>query len=197
MPTFKAVVYPSAKRQDGTTNVKIRVTHKRQSIKVATNIYVEASQITRSGKIKDERVNDMCEKIVRKWRNLASQLGTADDISVTEVVRFIRENEKRETFSLDFIEYGLRVADGMKHGTGKTYRTALNALCRFVGSKSLDIRHITVRFLEEFEKFISKEKAHKIDRKGKLHEMDRTKEGGRAISSYLGCIRALHNRAKN
>lgn len=196
MPTFKAVVYPSAKRQDGTTNVKIRVTHKRQSIKVATNIYVDASQITRSGNIKDERINDMCDKIVRKWRNLASQLGTADDISVTEVVRFIRENEKRETFSLDFIEYGRKLAGGMTEGTGKTYLTALNALCRFVGSSSLDIRHITVRFLEEFEKFIANEPAHKIDRKGNLHKLEKKKEGGRAISLYLGCIRALHNQAK-
>lgn len=196
MPTFKAVV-PSAKRQDGTTNVKIRVTHRRQSLKVATNIYVDASQITRSGKIKDERVNDMCDGIIRKWRNLASQLGTAEDITVAEVVRFIRESEKRETLALDFIEYGRKVASTMQRGTGKTYYVALNALCRFVGAESLDIRHITVRFLEEFEKFIANEPAYKTDRKGKLHQSDRTKEGGRAVSSYLACLRALHNRAKN
>ena len=196
MPTFKAVVYPSAKRQDGTMNVKIRVTHKRQSVKVATNIYVDGSQITRSGKIKDERINDMCDAIVRKWRNLANQLGTADNLSVVEVVRFIRENEQREHFVLDFIEYGRKVASTMKPGTGKTYLTALNALCRFIGSSSLDIGHITVHFLQEFEKFIANEPAHKPDRKGKLHKSDRTKAGGRAISQYLGSIRALHNLAK-
>ena len=196
MPTFKAVVYPSAKRQDGTMNVKIRVTHKRQSVKVATNIYIDASQITRSGKIKDERINDMCDGIVRKWRNLANQLGVADNLSVAEVVRFIRENEQREHFALDFIEYGRKVASAMKPGTGATYQTALNALCRFVGSSSLDIRHITVRFLEEFEKFIANEPAYRTDYKGKLHKSTRTKEGGRSISQYLGAIRALHNIAK-
>lgn len=196
MPTFKAVVDTNAKRKDGTTNVKIRVTHKRQTLKVATNIYVDSSQLSRSGKIKDERVNDMCDDIVRKWRNLAAQLGTAEELSVADVVRFIRESEKRESFALDFIAFGRKVAEGMTKGTARTYTTALNALCRFIGSDRLDIRHITVRFLEEFEKFIASEPAHKADRNGKLHEQERTKEGGRAISSYLGCIRALHNQAK-
>lgn len=196
MPTFKAVVYPSAKRQDGTMNVKIRVTHKRQSVKVATNIYVDASQITRSGKIKDERINDMCNDIVRKWRNLANELGDADCLSASEVVRFIKEHEQRKTFSLDFIAYGYKVAETMKPGTARTYQTALNALCRFVGSSSLDIRHITVRFLEEFEKFIANEPAYRIDRKGILHKSARTKAGGRSVSKYLGAIRALHNIAK-
>lgn len=196
MPTFKAVVDTNAKRKDGTTNVKIRVTHKRQTLKVSTNIYVDSSQLSRSGKIKDERVSDMCEDIVRKWRNLAAQLGTAEELSVADVVRFIREAEKRESFALDFISFGRKAAEGMSKGTARTYTTALNALCRFIGSDRLDIRHITVRFLEEFEKFIANEPAHKADRNGKLHEQERTKGGGRAISSYLGCIRALHNQAK-
>ena len=105
-------------------------------------------------------------------------------------------NAERELIALDFIDYGRKVAGSMKKGTARTYTTALNALCRFIGSDRLDIRHITVRFLEEFEKFIASEPAHKADRNGKLHEQERTKEGGRAISSYLGCIRALHNQAK-
>lgn len=196
MPTFKAVVDTSAKRKDGTMNVKIRVTHQRKTLKVATSIYVDSTQVTRSGKFKDERVIDMCDDIVRKWRKLASQLGTAEELSVADVVRFIREVEKRESFSLDFIAYGRKAAEGMNKGTARTYTTALNALCRFVGSDKLDIRHITVRFLEEFEKFVANEPAHKADRHGKLHEQKRTKEGGRAVSSYLGCVRALHNRAK-
>jgi len=196
MPTFKAVVDTSAKRKDGTMNVKIRVTHQRRTLKVATSIYVDSSQVTRSGKFKDERVNDMCESIVRKWRNLTAQLGTAEELSVADVVRFIREAEKRESFALDFIAFGRKVAEGMSKGTARTYTTALNALCRFIGSEKLDIRHITVRFLEEFEKFVANEPVYKADRNGKLHEQIRTKEGGRAISSYLGCIRALHNRAK-
>lgn len=196
MPTFKAVVDTSAKRKDGTMNVKIRVTHQRRTIKVATSIYVDSSQVTRSGKFKDERVNDMCESIVRKWRNLTAQLGTAEELSVADVVRFIREAEKRESFALDFISFGRKAAEGMSKGTARTYTTALNALCRFIGSDRLDIRHITVRFLEEFEKFVANEPAHKADRKGNLHDQKRTKEGGRAVSSYLGCVRALHNRAK-
>ena len=57
MPTtFKAVVYADNKRKDGTYNVKIRMTHRRQSLKLSTNIYVAAHQLTRSLKLKDQAV---------------------------------------------------------------------------------------------------------------------------------------------
>lgn len=195
MPTFKTIL-ADRKRQDGSRNVKIRVTHRRQSLKVATNIYVDDKQVSRAGKIKDERVNDLCNAMVRRWRELASELGTADELTVADVVHYIREAEKRDTFVLDFIDYGRKKAAKMKPGTARVYTCALNALCRFTGIQSLDIRHITVRFLEEFESFIANEPVLHYDRNGKLHEQERKKEGGRAISQYLGAIRALHNRAK-
>lgn len=55
MPTtFKPVVYADNKRQDGTYNVKIRVTHRRQTLKLSTNMYVAAHQMTRALKLKDQ-----------------------------------------------------------------------------------------------------------------------------------------------
>ena len=58
MPTtFKPVVYADNKRQDGTYNVKIRVTHRRQTLKLSTNMYVAAHQMTRALKLKDQSIN--------------------------------------------------------------------------------------------------------------------------------------------
>lgn len=64
MPTtFKPVVYADNKRQDGTYNVKIRVTHRRQTLKLSTNMYVAAHQMTRALKLKDQSIIDEAKRI--------------------------------------------------------------------------------------------------------------------------------------
>lgn len=108
MPTtFKAVVYADNKRRDGTYNVKIRLTHRRQSLKISTNIYVGAHQLTRSFKIKDQSVADETAKIIIRWRTIVGTLGTAaDSFTAKQIVEHIKQTELREqAFTLDFIEY--------------------------------------------------------------------------------------------
>lgn len=50
--TFRIEVCSSRKRQDGTYNVKIRVTHNRKIKRIATSIYVKKEDMTRGMKIK-------------------------------------------------------------------------------------------------------------------------------------------------
>lgn len=199
MPTtFKAVVYADNRRKDGTYNVKIRVTHRRQSLKISTNIYVAAHQLTRSLKIKDETVIDETDRIIRSWRSIVGTLGAAADVmTAKEVVEYIKRTEQgNRTFTLDFIEYGRRITSIMKEGTQRPYVSAINALTRFVGSDSLDIGAINARFLEDFERFIENEPALHVSRNGAVRDRGRTKAGGRAVSLYLACVRHIHNRAK-
>jgi hypothetical protein len=59
----------------------------------------------------------------------------------------------------------------------------------------LDITEINVNFLREFEVFLEKEPS----RRGNNRKADKTGiplKDGRAVSKYLGCIRAIHNQAK-
>ena len=44
--TVKAVILPSARRADGTWNVKIRITYDRRSRWLATPVYVTQAQLT-------------------------------------------------------------------------------------------------------------------------------------------------------
>ena len=84
MATFKALVYADNKRRDGTYNVKIRVTHKTRTLKVSTSMYVDATQLTRSLKIKDPEIIDQCERIIREWRHIVMELGyMAEQMDVT------------------------------------------------------------------------------------------------------------------
>ena len=92
MPTtFKPVVYADNKRQDGTYNVKIRVTHRRQTLKLSTNMYVAAHQMTRALKLKDQSIIDEAKRIIDNWRAIVGRLGAAADVmTVRQVVDYIK-----------------------------------------------------------------------------------------------------------
>ncbi len=199
MPTtFKAVVYSDNKRQDGTYNIKIRVTHNRRTLKVSTNLYALPKDLTRSLKIKKREYIDDTNEIIERWRGIVTKLGkSADTMDVKQIVEHIEYIEKfGEDFKLDFIEYGRRIAASKSEGTGANYDIALNALCRFLKRDSIDIGKITPKLLTEFERFIESEPVLRGDTKTKTATTDKSKSGGRAVSLYLGCVRHIHNRAK-
>ena len=52
-PSFKPVIIPSQKLSDGTYNVKIRVTYKRQSKRLSTQLYAAPSDLNKEKKLKE------------------------------------------------------------------------------------------------------------------------------------------------
>lgn len=199
MPTtFKAVVNTAQKRRDGTYNVKIRVTHRRRSVKLATNVYLTDQQVTKKGRIKDQRIVDQCEDIIRKWRNAANQLGvSADALEVEDVVRYITNAQAEGSTALDLFVFGRKCMETMVPGTRSNYETTLNAVKRYIGSDKLDIREITVSFLQKFEAFLLNEPRLCYNRKDGVVATKRSKANGRVLSSYMACLRHLHNLAKD
>ena len=197
MPTtFKAVVYADNKRKDGTYNVKIRMTHRRQSLKLSTNIYVAAHQLTRSLKLKDQAVIDETSHLITRWRGIVGTLGApADTMTAKQVYEHIRQTELREqAFALDFIDYIRKVGAALRPGTGKNYEVTANALSRYMRGTPLDVGQITVRMLADFERFLRNEPSQ---RGGNRREGSAgAPKGDRAVSLYMGVIRAVHNRAK-
>lgn len=190
--TFKAVVYAHHKKEDGTYNVKIRVTHNRQKRHIPTNVFVTSKDLTRGLKIKNADVNDQLKRLVEHYQQVAATIppARAQVLSVAEVVAYITSYEKQHgVFRLDFINFGREVVAEMKacgrDGTGRYYDTALNALVRFIKRDHIDISEISVQLLEDFCTFLKNEPARPNRVKGE-----------RAPSSYLGAVRILHNKAK-
>lgn len=196
--TFKAQVYADGKRRDGTYNIKIRVTHNRRSLKVATHIYAEPGDLTRGLNIKNQEYIDQTDEIIRRWRGIVANLGIASDtMDVKQIVAHIKETERTgDVFRLDFIRYGREVVTKKSKGTARTYESALNCLERYTRGRPIDISKITSKFLEGFEEFINAEPVHKYTPKHGVVKTDRSKTDGRAVSHYLACIRHIHNTAK-
>lgn len=63
MATFKTCVFKNHLRKNGTYNVKLRITHNRQTRKISTPYYVEAKDVTQELEIKDSELFNLCEDL--------------------------------------------------------------------------------------------------------------------------------------
>ena len=190
--TFKAVVYAHHRKEDGTYNVKIRVTHNRKRKHLPTSIFVTKEDLTRGLKIKNAQVNDTLKRTIDSYQKIAATLPIerANVMSIEQVVDYLLNyNKNNGVFELDFIAFARQVIQETqaagREGTAKSYESAVNALVRYLKRDTLSIHEVTVKLLNDFCKFLMKEPARPNRVKGE-----------RAPSLYLGNIRILHNKAK-
>lgn len=193
MATFKAEVIEHHKKKDGTYNVKIRVTHQRVKRYVATSLFVTKEDMTRSLKIKNQKIIDATDAIVKQYRDACNDLGEKlAGMNVDQVVDYIKgHKEKDQAFYLDIVKYGWDKVEEMKRaghaGNARTYEIMLAVLVQFVGRESLSVSEVTAKFVEAFAGWIQS----RPEKKG------RSKGYKRAASLYLANLRALHNMAKS
>ncbi len=190
MATFKAEVYSHQKKADGTYNIKIRVTHKRQKKYLPTPWYVSKEDLTRALKIKNQKYLDMIEDTLRRYRKICNDVGEGlNTMSVDQVVDLITRDDTSKAFDLDIVAYTKEYIEKLKAagrtGNAKIYQIALNSLTRFAERDSISIKEITVKFLNDWIEWIP------------LHPLRETdKRGSRAQGLYLAQLRAIYNRAK-
>ena len=174
--TVKAVVLPSARRADGTWNVKIRITFKRQSRWLPTPILVTQAQLTRSCNIKDATAAMNAERHVASIRASLAKIPPfwLDDKNVDDVVAWLRQDIASARFRLDFFAFGREVAARKGAGTAKVYASSLNAFARFLGRDTYDISELTRADIMDFVATLSPETA----------------------ASYVSPLRAIYYEAK-
>jgi len=191
MATFKAVVYKHHKKEDGTFNVKIRITHNRLKRHIATSRFVTKDDLTKGYKIKNQSLIDDLDIIIKNYRKACDELGEQiRDLSADKLLNYLENYKvKGDVFRLDFLKYG---EDKVKElqakgntGNAKTYDVMLRVLAKFCLS-GLDVSEISGRFVKSFAEYIE----------GRPEKPNR-KKGERAVSLYLSNLRALHNMAKD
>jgi integrase len=188
MATFRAVVLAHHRKEDGTYNVKIRVTHNRVTKYMKTNIFVSKGDLTKGMKIKSESLNYEIEGIIREYRQECNLWGSRiDSMTAGQIIERLQRG--RGAFRLDFIQFGRdrieRLRKEGRTGTARTYGTAINALVKYIRRDTLDISEITGSFLRKFVEWID----------GRPSESKKPK-GERAHSMYVSAVRTMHNAAK-
>lgn len=183
-PTIHEYVFANHKKQDGTYNVKLRITFKRKDRKLSTNIFVDKTQLTRSLKIKDQRVLDMIEERKKELRDIIARIDpfALDAMDVDQLVAQIRRmSEDAKAFRLDFFEFSNTVIADKPHRSGLNYACAVNALRKFLGDReTMDISEVTSSMMRGFEAHLKKEFGNTA----------------RAVSLYTGAIAHIHKCAR-
>lgn len=173
MATFKPIV--KHKRKDGTYKVYIRVTHNSKLAYIPTNIYIVATDMTRSLNIKSKGVLDRTSDIILRYRKKVSYMGEyADTLDIDSLVMEL--TKKEDAFYLDFVDYAIKYADSImstSKGTADNIKIAFRNFEGYFGR--IDINSLT---------------------KGNIQRYVDTLEGNRKPSLYFGIIRAAYNRAR-
>ena len=156
MATFKTYV-DSYTREDGKRSVRIRIYHNSASTSLATPYYVDKTQVTKGGKIKDVAIVDACNELIRNWRNTIANYGLAiDTLNVKELVQLLKQS-KSTGGVLDLVEHILKVADTKRaEQTQHNYRVVASSLKSFLGGHTLEINNLTPQILQSYEEWLRK-----------------------------------------
>ena len=175
MATFKAVIKKGNKRADGTWNIVIRFTHNSKVRFIPTTMYINKKDITASFKIKNANILDRCNDIIKEYRSRLSELSLEfNDIDIDTIVSYIRQ--KKENKGVSFTDFAAKWIEESTIKGVKNYKTALNALCSFVGRDNILCEEINVKTMKAFENAL--------------------KDRPRAQSLYPNCIKTIFNAAK-
>lgn len=196
--TVDYVILHHLKKENGTNFIRLRVTHKRKSKYIKTNICIEPEDLTRSGNLKNAGKEDLADAEVRKWRGIVDAMPALaqEDMDVGEVVGYIKARiAEQEVFRLNFARYGLELARTKKEATAWNYKAAVACLVRFFGHEP-DISEITVRAMRGFEEYIRNEGRIIHNANGRRFIQSKTKKSENAVAKYVGIVRAIYKSAR-
>ena len=181
MATFNYEV-SAYRKADGTRLVKVRINHRRKTLRKPLGIYASDGQLTRDKtKIRDAALLAAVKAAVDRLRMAAAQVEGSEWMEVSELWRCISARmEEKKGFSLDFFAFCKTITEKMEKGTADGYKYAFNAFESFLGKDSIDINEIDKAKVLAFREWIEK-------RNGK---------GCRSASAYLEKLRMIHNRAR-
>ena len=163
-------------RSDKTWSVHIRFTHNNKTRYIPTTMYIAKKDITASFKIKNANILDRCNDIIKEYRNRLSELSLEfNDIDIDTIVSYIRQ--KKENKGVSFTDFAVEWIEKSTIKGIKNYKTALNALCSFVGRDNILCEEINVKTMKAFENAL--------------------KDRPRAQSLYPNCIKTIFNAARD
>lgn len=199
MITIHPCVLKHQKKQDGTWNVKIRVTFDRKAVYIPTTLYCKRSDLNTKGKLKNGDMLWQCEQLVRRMREAVADLTIIEleGRDVYWVVDYIKDKLRGSQFRMDFFTFADSYVATKKESTRCAYTAALNALERFVGKRELDINDITHTMMVEFMEFVDKEPKMVWSKKNKaLKPTDKQKIPMAASTRHVMKLQNIFNEAK-
>lgn len=145
-------------REDGLRAVRVRVYHNGSSTAMSTPYFVDKTQVTKGGKIKDAAIVDACNELIRNWRNTITNYGSAiEALDVKELVAMLKQS-KGDGVGLDIVEHIYKVAESKRAAqTQHNYRVVAASLSRYLDGRGLDINQLSHQVLLAYEEWLRKD----------------------------------------
>lgn len=199
MITFKAVIIPNNRRKDGTYPVKIRVTFKGVSRRLATTLVCTTNDLTRSLHIKSPDILNKTDALISKMRDAVKDLSPFDlnNKDVDWVVAHIKDSLSGDDFRLDFFEWADKFLLTKEKRNRQGYETAVNSFARFLGKRQLDINAISKTMVMDYMEYVDNEP--KVYYVSSTQETKRTQKGKSSGTStrYVFALNHIFNSAKD
>lgn len=201
MATFRIEV-STHKKKDGTYPIYIRATHKKKLRRMKTDLFANATDLTRDGKLKNGNLKWKCDELIQKLYKAQNEISLFDLplADVDFVVKSVKETLNKEDWHLDFFTFADEYIQkaNIKESTKHTYRVAVSALARFVGVRFLDINNITRPFLQDFSDFLANEPRYYFRKKdGKTEATKKKKQAGTGARAYITKLGTIFRAAQD
>ena len=164
MATIKEVVLKHHKKEDGTYNIKYRLTHNRKITYINTNHFAGEKQLKKDLTVKDRFLMSVISTDIANYRmrlleldrllihldvkELAVRLTQADDNSPIDIIAFARH-------------YISELKEQGRKGSAYPILTVVNSLCDYFGSQKVEIDRINSIMLPDYERYLRKERNFK------------------------------------
>lgn len=204
MITFKGLIRPERKKEDGTWNVQIRVTYDRKTKYIPTSMFVSKEHLnTKQTLITSKAKLKKIREVEDEYREIVEDIAITPSLDTQKIIDFIkRKLDKRQSSEIDFaafiqesINKRKKVAKDEKDKIATGYQTVLNSLKDFFQSDTIFITDITAKSLKKFEDYLKTErKVFRLNKKGQMTERI-LKPVGNGVNNYMRDVRALFNDA--
>jgi integrase len=159
MITLNPVVIPHQQRRDGTWNIKVRVTHNRQSAYIQTPHVVVKEQLNTDFSLNDNFVDlEIQEDILQMRKEVARSYTCLLPLSAKEIAnhltKIIYNHESNNINYPDFADKFILKKKKIGSGTYRNYEVSLSRLIQYVGHRSFTFNDITYNFLQNFDEWL-------------------------------------------
>jgi hypothetical protein len=203
MATIREVILPNQKREDGTWNVKIRVTHQRKINYIPTKHYVGVKQIRSDHTIKDPVVLNSIYPTIVEYRAKIGELGPKLEVyDLPRLIKYLTGEIEITAEEINVIKFGRKIIADLKangrDGTAHTITTVVNGLVDFFGSEIVPVTEIRANMLVKYEAFLrSKREIVRLNQFQR--EVKRTMPGitNNGLHNHMRDLRVLFNAIRN
>lgn len=194
MLTIKAEIKRQEQKADGTYNIKVRFTLNRKVKRLSTSLFIKPSDLTKTGNFKKgTAIYKEIEQLVTGYQQKCDAMQVdINGYTLDEIFKRLKFGEQKDK-EIDFIQFSRQwIAKATIKGASN-YKTVINSLISFMGKEELNIKEVTVSFINKYTKYLNQRRNERIK---ELEANGKRIPSNRMISLYLGSLRHLYKEAQ-